>query len=254
MLPLTLVTRWIVDDVVIDIDIPIGDRLFAADLAHTPAARGAICITARRIAIATANSQRHFDHVALLSHAIERVVRHQNVIAAIHAHPGAVRVVHHIIHELYIIRFVMQPRRDHKLKAGALTCHETIDGAIENLVSLDAKIRAPAFQHRAVIAGIVETIIQNMAVLDCHEIEWKPERARNVIVFDEEILRLVDLERLLRLAFLAVESIQLGTANQDVITIGNMHDVVAAAIAPVGDDVEIDEIQVAHIVDVEIAV
>ena len=148
----------------------------------------------------------------------------------------------------------MQPRRDHKLKAGALACHKTIDGAIENLISLDAKIRAPAFQHRAVIAGIVKTIIQNMAVLDCHEIEWKPERARNVTVFDEEILRLVDLERFLRLAFLAVESIQLGTANQDVITIGNMDDVVAAAIAPVGDDVEIDEIQVAHIVDVEIAV
>lgn len=87
------------------------------------------------------------------------------------------------------------------------------------------------------VARVVEAIVQDVTILDSHQIEWKPERAHDVIVFHVEILGLVDLERLLGLALITVKSVQLGSADQDVVATGNVNYVAAAAVAPVGDNI-----------------
>ena len=136
--------------------------------------------------------------MAPAAHAIQRVVRHHDVAAAVHADPRPLRVVDHVVCKRDVRGLVLQPRSHHELKSRALAGREAAGAGVVELVALDRELRgAPLGIHRPV-ARAVDLAADDVAVLHGDEVDGVVPRAGDVAVFDVHMLTLVHLERLLR--------------------------------------------------------
>ena len=194
----TLKAGRVVDDVVKDRDVAIGDRLDHANARRSPASCSKECAALCGVAIAGTLAVYHLDHVAPRAHPVERVVGHDNVVATVHAEARSLRVVDDVVDDFDVVRLVMQPGRRHKLKSGALPGSEAASAGIVNFIALDAEGGRATLGIHCPIPGAMDLAANNVAVLNAHEIDCVVPGPGNVAVFDIEILRLIHLQGFLR--------------------------------------------------------
>ena len=181
------------------------------------------------------------------AHVVERVVRQQNVVAAIDSHPRSLGIVDDVVDEFDVVGFIMQPRRDHVFKPGALAGHIAPHSAIVDFVAFDADIGRAPFGVHTPVAGIVDDVALDVAILHCHKVNIVVISTTDVVVFEVDILRLVDFERFV--GFTARAAIQGAVFDKEVIAPFAMYHV-----APTGrDDGQIYQVQIGHIVYIEVA-
>ena len=192
MLPLALHVWRVVDDVVVNKHVAVRDWFaIATNRRSTPAIECQICTTTgggTGVAITRAQPKHHFDGVANGAHVVERVVRQQNVVAAIDSHPRPSGIVDDVVDEFDVVGFIMQPRRDHVFKPGALAGHIAPHSAIVDFVAFDADIGRAPFGVHTPVAGIVDDVALDVAVLHCHKVNIVVISTTDVVIFDIDIL------------------------------------------------------------------
>jgi hypothetical protein len=71
------------------------------------------------------------------THAVSGIVSHEHAVASIHPKSGAFGVIDEVVDYLDVIRLIVQPGRDHELKAGALPRGESSGTAVIEAIALD---------------------------------------------------------------------------------------------------------------------
>ena len=133
--------------------------------------------------------------MAIAAYIVERVVGQQNIVAAIDPHPCPLGIVDDVVDEFDVVGFIMQPRRDHVFKPGALAGHIAPHSAIVNFVAFDTDIGRAPFGVHAPVTGIVDDVALDVTVLHRHKVNVVVGGTTNVVIFEVDILRLVDFER-----------------------------------------------------------
>ena len=89
---------------------------------------------------------------AIVGHAdpVQRIVGHEDVVAAGNGKPGAINIMNDVVDDLEVVGFVMEVRRLHEIKIGALARLKPRFVAVVKFVALDTEIgRSPrSFQDR----------------------------------------------------------------------------------------------------------
>ena len=174
---------------------------------------------------------------------VERVVGQQNVVAAVDPHAGTGGVVDDVVDELDVVRLVLDPRRRHILEPRPLSCGIPTRTTVIDGVAFDAQVcRAPLGVETPVV-GIVDSVVEYVPVLHCHKINCIVVGPVDVVVFEINILRLVDFERFVGLFGAPVED---SVAQQKVRTAFAVYHIA------VGRNGHISDIQIIDVGDVEV--
>ena len=196
VLPRTLDTGRVVDDVVENEDVAIGDGFtVAVQGGRAPPATGQIGTTTgsrTAIAVTRTKSERDLDEMATCADVVEGVVGEENVVATIDPHTSSSGVMYKIIHKAYVVGFVVQPRCGHVLEAGALPGHKTASAAVVDFIGLNANSGRPTLDVEAPILRIVNGVADDMSVLHCHKINTIVVGSTDGAVFDVDVLGLID--------------------------------------------------------------
>ena len=106
-----------------------------------------------------------------LTDAQQRVVRHENVVTAIHAQSRAFGVVDEVVDDTDVVCFVLNPRGRHELIAGSLACGEASCATVVELVVLDDPIGGSTFHIGAPVVGAMDAVANHVSVLHAHGID-----------------------------------------------------------------------------------
>ena len=142
-----------------------------------------------------------------------------------------------------IFGFVSEPWRHHELQSRALTGGETARAARVDLVAAHLDVDRPALGVCAPIAGAVDDVAGDDAVLDCDVIDDVFVGVADVTVDDVEVIRLVDFDGFLR---------DSGTVKSGVLHC-DMTALLAMQCVATGCDGEAVECEVIDVEEVEIA-
>gem|GEM_PF-4685504 len=160
VLPLRLVAIRVEDKVVVDEHVAVGDAhivVAVGDQVVAPTALGGVLIATlpsfiTGLPIAGTPAEGDFDNVTARPDAVGGVVGNQDVVAAINAERRAFQLVEDVVDHFHIVGFVLQPRRDHELKACALSGSEAARAATVELIPLHTKVSRAAFGVHTPIA------------------------------------------------------------------------------------------------------
>ena len=193
VLPGALHTGRVVDDVVGDGDIAVGDEFaFAADRRGAPATTGQVCGASGRrgsgVAVAGAIPERNLDEVAGGAYTIEGVVGKQDVIATVDSHASPQGIVDDVVDEGDVRRFVMNPGGHHVFKTSPLASHKSADVAIVDFVGFDTQICRTPFGVHAPVGGVVDAVPVDVSVLDGDIVDGVFGAAADVVGFEVDIL------------------------------------------------------------------
>ena len=109
MLPLTLVSGRIVDNVVIDEHVP-GGNVLAVTGCRSPSTRYPVGFTLHRIAVTASTAGNDLDDVAPSADPVEGVPAHQNIVPTIDPQTSPFRVVDHVVDNLDVRGLIVEPR------------------------------------------------------------------------------------------------------------------------------------------------
>lgn len=244
MLPLAAEAGRVVEQVVVDENVAVGDRFVAAHHAGAPAAQGAVRGAGRAVAVAAAPAEDELQPMAAAAHPVEGVVGQQDVVAAVDAEARAFGVVDHVVVELDGVGLVVQPGGNHELEAGALAGGEAARAAVVDLVARHREIGRAPFEVDAPVLGVVDAAVEDVAVLHAHEVHRVVVAAADRAALDVDVVRLVDLERLLRLPAAAGQG---AVADQQIAALLAVKDITGVF------DAQPQQVEVIHGEDVHVA-
>ena len=181
--------------------------------------------------------------MAALSYSIQCVVGEQNLIATAHPQARTIGVVDQVVDHFERIGFIVEPGRDQIFKAGAFPGRKTAGATVVNLVALDPKIGRAAFEVDAPIVGIVNAVINNMAILHRDKVNRILFSPVDIVALQVDILRLIHFDIFMRPRAAAEESV---VAQKQMVTA-----LTVKHITGVGN-VEVADLQVGDVGDVEI--
>ena len=148
-----------------------------------------------------------------------------------------------VVDYLQRIGFIVEPRRDQIFEAGAFPGRKAAGATVVNLIALDPKIGRAALEVDAPIVGVVDAVINNMAILHRDKVNRILFSPVDIVALQVDILRLIHFDIFMRPGAAAEQSV---VAQQQVVTALTVKN-----IAGVGN-VEVADLQVGDIGDVEI--
>lgn len=235
---------WVIEEVVENVDVSVRDVLFFC-ARRTPATSCTICVARCTIAIAATSALVGLEEVITTTNANERVVGHQDVVAAIDAHARHLRVANDVVHEDDPIGFVVQIGRFHEFESRALSGNEAAYATVEDLVAFDTNVCRSSLGVHTPILGIRHLIAHDVPALNRHEVDRVVFGAANLAILDVDVLRLVDFDRLVSDTIAAAQD---HIPHQDVGTAFTVEGVSCW----LWNDVEVYQVQVAYIEDVHV--